>query len=306
MRARAIAFASAALALFSIVAAARSHDARAQAAALSSSGDVKVANSRNGSAILSGALGPGDSLTGTVTISNIGSGAGDFVLGLSHLMDAPGPGGGFFSRRLDLAVDDVTVPSAPVAVYRGRLNSLNPTALGTFAPGAAHTYRFAVTWAPSAADPTMYGSSMSVEFDWSAADTVRTPVLPPPGPPPAGSPVTTTVAPPRVSVSIRSPQPVLKRGSVQASAACDEACTIVATGSVSVPGVAHAYKLVPARGSLMGAGKARLRLRLPRTARKPLRSALSAHRKAFARIVIQAAGPGGKGAPVKRKIRIIG
>jgi hypothetical protein len=305
MRAGATAFASAALALFSIVAAAHSHDAQAQVAAVSASGDVHVANSRNGSAILSGGLGPGDSLTGTVTISNIGSGAGDFVLGLSHLIDAPGPGGGFFSRQLDLAVDDVTVPSAPVAVYQGRLNSLNPTALGTFAPGAAHTYRFAVTWAPSAADPTMYGSSMSVEFDWSASDTVTTPVVPPPAPPPA-SPVTTTVAPPRLSVSIRRTQQVLKSGSLQASAACDEACTIVATGSVSVPGAARAYKLVPARGSLTAAGKAKLRLRLPKTARKPLRSALKARRKLFAPIVIQATGSSGKGAPVKRKVRITG
>src|SRR5205823_5979304 len=96
---------------------------------------------------------------------------------------------------------------------------------------------------------------------------------------------------------------VLKRGSVNGSAACDEACTIVPTGSLSVPGAARAYKLVPAHGSLGAADKATLRLRLPKTARKPLRSALKAGRRVFAPVVIQASGSSGKSAPVKRKIR---
>ena len=302
MRARATALASAALALFSIVAAAHSHDARAQAAALSSSGDVQVANSRNGSAILSGGLGPGDSLTGTVTIENIGSGAGDFVLGLSHLIDAPGPGGGFFSRQLDLAVDDVTLPSAPVAVYQGPLNSLNPTSLGTFEAGASHTYRVVVSWPASAVDSSMYGSSMSVQIDWSAGDAGTTPATPP-ATPPAGPPV---VSPPRLSVSTATTQKVLKRGSVQASAACDQACNIVATGSLSVPGAAKSYKLVTAHGSLKAAGRARLKLRLPRSVRKPLRAALKARRKVVAPIVISATGSSGNATRVKRTVRITG
>ena len=69
MRARATALASALLALLSVVAAVRSHNAQAEPAAVRASGDVQVANSRNGSAILSGALAPGDSIAGTVPIS---------------------------------------------------------------------------------------------------------------------------------------------------------------------------------------------------------------------------------------------
>jgi hypothetical protein len=300
MRARAIALASAALALFSIVAAARSHSAQAEPAAIRASGDVQVANSRNGSAILSGALGPGDSISGTVTISNIGSGAGPFSLALSHLTDTPGPGGGFFSRQLALAVDDVTSPSAPVAIYHGPLNSLNPTSLGDFAPGASHTYRFVVTWASSAADQTMYGSSMSVEFDWSATDSgTSTPVSPPPAAPPV-------VTPPRLTVTTASKQKVLKSGSVKATAACDQACTIFASASMSVPGAAKSYKLVSTRGSVQSAGKAKLKLRLPRKLLKPLRKALKAHRKVWAPVVISATSASGGTTRVQRKVRIVG
>ena len=299
MRARAIALASAALALFSIVAAARSHSAQAEPAAVRASGAAQVANSRNGSAILAGELGPGDSLSGTVTISNIGSAAGPFSLAISHLTDTPGPGGGFFSRQLVLAVDDVTSPSAPVAVYHGPLNSLNPTSLGTFAPGASHTYRFVVTWASSTADATMYGSTMSVEFDWSSSDSGTTPVSPPPATPPV-------VTPPRLTVKTAAKQKVLKRRNVRAAAACDQACTIFASGSLSVPGAAKSYKLVSTRGSMRAAGNAKLKLRLPRSVLKPLRKALKAHRKVLAPITISATSASGGSTRVQRKVRIVG
>lgn len=303
MRAKATALASAALALFAIVAAARSHNAQAEPAAVRASGSVQVGNSHNGSAILSGTLGPGDSLAGTVTISNIGSGAGDFTLGLSHLTDTPGPGGGFFSRQLDLAVDDVSTPSSPVPIYHGLLASLNPVRLGTFAAGAAHTYRFVVSWPAATADPTMFGSSMRMEFDWSASDVATTPVTPPP---PSEPPPPPLLVPPRLGVSVAATQKVLKRGNVRASATCDQACAIVATGSISVPGAAKSYKLVPAHVSLKTAGKAKLKLKLPRRVRTPLRSALKRHRRVFAPIVISATGTSGSSSRVQRRIRITG
>jgi spore coat-associated protein N len=308
MRARATALAAAVLALSSIVAATRSHDAEARVAALAATGDVQVANSRNGSAILSGGLGPGDSLTGTVTISNIGSAPGRFSLGLSHLTDSPGQGGGFLSRQLDLSVADVTAPSAPVVLFNGRLNSLNPTALGIFAAGEAHTYRFVVSWAAGPPDPTTNGSTMSVQFDWLAADApVTAPPPPAPAPtPPAAPAAPPAIEPPRLGVTVTATQRVLTRGSVQAAAACDQACTVVATGSISAPGAARSYKLAPVRRTLTRAGNAKLELRLPRTARGPLRSALKAHRNVSASILISATGSTGKASRVRRKIRIVG
>src|ERR671930_262739 len=126
MRARATAVAAALLALAALVAAARSQRAHAEVAALGSSGDVQVANSKNGTAILGGVLAPGGAVTGTVTIANIGSAAGDFTLSLSHVIDTPGAGGGRLSRQLELAVDDLTPAAGPAPVYRGGLGSPSP------------------------------------------------------------------------------------------------------------------------------------------------------------------------------------
>jgi hypothetical protein len=305
IRARATALLFAVIAAFAVAAATHSHDARAQAAALRASGAVQVANSHNGSAILSGALGPGDSLSGTVAISNIGKAGGAFTLGLSHLTDTPGPGGGFLSRRLDLQVDDVTNPLAPKSIYHGRLNSLNPTVLGTFATGAVHIYRFVVSWADGPADPTMAGSKMSVQFDWSAGDNSPTPPTPTPPVSVAPSPPA-AVAPPKLSLTMAKRQPVVNGGGVKAKVQCEAACTIVGTGYVSAPGAAKTYRLAPARKGAGAGKKVSLKLRLPGRARGPLRAALSAHRRLVVQITITATGSSGQVTRVKRKIRVSG
>jgi hypothetical protein len=313
MRARATVLVLALLAALSVFAAAHSRDARAQAAALGSTGDVEVANSANGSAILAGVLGPGDSLAGTVTISNIGTQAGDFTLALSHLTDTPGPGGGFFSRQLDLAVDDVTAPTGPVAVYRGKLNSLTPRALGSFAAGGSHVYRFVVSWAAGDADQTMAGSSMSVEFDWSTGRGTTT-TDPAPTPTPTPTPVSGATPPvvsapataPKLTLGNSSRQPVLRDGGARVTASCAVDCTVVGGGSLSVPGAAKTYKLVPARRSAPSGRKVTLKLRLPRGARGPLRGALRNHHRPVVSVSITATGANGMATVVTRKIRVSG
>jgi hypothetical protein len=308
MRARVKAFLLAALALCAVVAAAQSNDASAQAAALGANGDVEVVNSHNGSAVLSGVLGPGGSLTGTVTISNIGQGTGPFTLALSHLTDTPGTGGGFLSRQLDLDVEEVTLPLAPVTVFHGKLNSLNPTALGSFKPGALHIYRFAVSWVDGAADQQFAGSSMSVQFDWSATSDITT--IPKPTPP---SPVTPSspnapaaIAAPKLTLAMPAKQAVLRNRGVNATAACAAVCTIVGTGYVTASGAARTYKLVPVRLGGPAGKPVGLKLRLPRQARAPLSAALHGHRKPLASITLVATGADGKTARIKRKIRVSG
>jgi hypothetical protein len=308
MRARVKALVLAALALVAVVAAAQSNDARAQVAALGANGDVHVANSHNGSAILSGALGPGDSLTGTVTISNIGAAAGPFTLALSHLTDTPGTGGGFLSRQLDLDVQDVTNPLAPVAVFHGRLNSLNPTGLGTFAPATIRIYRFVVSWAPGTLDATMTGSSMSVQFDWSATSDITTspkPTVPSPVTPSSPS-APAVIAAPKLTLAMPAKQAVLRNGGVNATAACVADCTIAGAGYATVPGAAKTYKLVPARQNAAANQTVSLKLRLPAGARGPLRAALRAHKRLVAPITITATGSTGKVTRIKRKIRVSG
>jgi hypothetical protein len=234
----------------------------------------------------------------------VGSGDGAFSLQVSHLTDSPGAGGGFFSRQLDLDVSDVTAPASPVSVYRGKLNSLNPTQLGSFAPGASHTYRFTVSWpSAGAGDASYYGSTMSVQFDWLA--TSDPPVTTTPAPPPAASSAPTLTAP-RLAFSAPLSQRVLRQKGVFAGASCDQACTISAKGTLSVPGASAVYKLTPASKKLAAAGSAKLKLKVPKKTLAKLRKALKAHRKPTAAVTVTATGAGGAAQPVKQKIRVRG
>ena len=288
-----------------VLAGARSEGLAAEPAATFATGAAQVANSRDGSAILGGMLVPGAELTGSVTISNVGSADGAFSLQVSHLTDSPGPRGGFFSRQLDLTVDDVTAPASPVAVYRGKLNSLNPTPLGSFAPGASHTYRFTVSWpSAGAGDASYYGSTMSVQFDWLAASGTH--VTPTPPTPPPAIPSAPAVKAPKLTFSARSSQRVLRQKAVFAGGSCDQACTISAKGRLSVPGASAVYKLRPASRKLAAAGSAKLKLRLPKKTLAKLRSALKAHRKPRVTVTVNATGAGGAAKALKRKIRVTG
>jgi hypothetical protein len=289
-----------------VLAAARSQGLAAEPAATFATGAAQVANSRDGSAIVGGTLGPGSELTGSVTISNVGSAAGAFSLQVSHLTDTPGGGGGFFSRQLDLAVDDVTAPASPVKVYSGKLNSLNPTQLGSFAAGSSRTYRFTVSW-PSggASDASYYGSSMSVQFDWLA--TSDTPVTPTPTPaPPPVTPSAPVLTPPKLTFAAPSSQRVLRQKAVLAGGSCDQACTISAKGTLSIPGTSAVYKLAPASKKLTTAGSAKLKLKVSKKTLAKLRNALKAHRKATATVTVTATGTGGSAQALKRKIKVRG
>ena len=73
-----------------------------------------------------------------------------------------------------------------------------------------------------------------------------------------------------------------------------------------MPGAAKGFKLVSTRGSLQAAGNAKLKLRLPRSVRKPLLAALKARKKVYAPIVISATSASGGATRVQRKIRITG
>ena len=137
-------------------------------------GNLTHGNSKSGSAILTAdKMIPGQSTNGTVVITNTGDVAGTFTLAKSNLTDTPGPNGGVLSAKLDLKVEDVT--GTPTTVYDGKLNAMGTIALGSFASGAAHTYKFTVSFpdggVPGSAttgDNAYKGSSTSVQFDWNA------------------------------------------------------------------------------------------------------------------------------------------
>ena len=122
-----LAFAAAAL-LVALGAPAPSHG---PAFALTGAGGaLTLENDRHGAAILqAGGLRPGDVAEGTVAVW--ANSTADVALTLRHEPGAeqPGTGGGRLSDRLVLAIDDVTVPSAPVSVYSGPLAGLGELSL---------------------------------------------------------------------------------------------------------------------------------------------------------------------------------
>ena len=129
------------------------------------SGTLTQSSSRGSAAVVTGAnLKPGDSTTGTVTITNTGSLAGTFTL--SELAASTA----FQAGSLSLKVEDVTTAASPVTVYSGEFQSAGTKALGSFAAGAARTYKFTVTLAQSAGNADQ-GKAASATFQWDATQT---------------------------------------------------------------------------------------------------------------------------------------
>lgn len=134
------------------------------------SGSLAVAG---GSAVL-GAKGltPGETVTGSVIVTNDGSAPGRFTLFTSRLVDVPGAAGGSLARTLRLTVTDVTTAGFPQRLYDGLLAGLSGVDLGTFGPGAVRAYRFTVTFPQQAVGGAAFaGSILTVAFDWTAVTT---------------------------------------------------------------------------------------------------------------------------------------
>ena len=127
------------------------------------SGMLLQSNSKNAAAIVTGSdLKPGDTRTGDVTITNTGTLAGAFTLAEKNATN------GFAAGNLKLKVDDVTSGSA-VNVYDGDFDKVatGGVSLGTYAAGAARTYRFTVTL-DSGTPNGGQGKSASADFEWNA------------------------------------------------------------------------------------------------------------------------------------------
>jgi hypothetical protein len=139
-----------------------------------SAGTLSQSNSAANQAILSAALLPGGSTTGTVDIANTGNAGAAFVLTRTAIVNTPASPP--FSAKLTVQVQDLGDPAcvsacpAATTLYSGALGAMTANiALGTFAPGVRHRYRFTVAF-PNAADDNDYlGAATSVDFSWIAS-----------------------------------------------------------------------------------------------------------------------------------------
>lgn len=148
---------------------------------VASASGAMSSNSLDGQAILSASgIGPGDSANGQVTISNSGDAPGELTL-VQRLGSAQaGTGGGSLYDRLALEVRRIAGSGgAPAALlYSGPVSAMGSAPVGRFEPGAYATYSFVVSFSHGAADDAAQGASVSLDYEWLAADA-------PPDPPAA-------------------------------------------------------------------------------------------------------------------------
>jgi spore coat-associated protein N len=137
------------------------------------SGSLQIKNAKEGAAVLSASnLKPGAAAqTGTVVIENTGSLGGDFSLTQTIKSDTTPA----LSPYLNLTVTDCGAGAAAACgdaddstVFAGALPSLTTKALGAYAAGDKHLYRFAVSL-DGGAPNGVQGKSTTVDFDWNAA-----------------------------------------------------------------------------------------------------------------------------------------
>jgi hypothetical protein len=128
-------------------------------------GSLTMNRSGSGAIFSSAAMKIGDSVTGSVTITNSGNLAGAYILSGSS------SGSSSLGSQLQLKIYK-DVDSSGVPVYSGALSGFSSADLGTFAAnGDAHTFYFHVTLPSTgtdAGDNVFQGLASSATFTWSA------------------------------------------------------------------------------------------------------------------------------------------
>ena len=162
----------------------------APAIVATASGDLQIASSQDGQAILDVSnMRPGETAVGTLTLSNKSPGSQKLRLSTTSIDDAPGPKGGVLSQRLALDVDRLT-GSTVHEVYGGTLAGMSEVDLGNLPPVGAQDYRFTVTLPEGgpALDDAYNGASVEVGWRWTATSDEKA-KDPQPAPPVATTPV---------------------------------------------------------------------------------------------------------------------
>ena len=144
----------------------------ANASNVFTAGNLSLSNSKDATYILHASLmKPGQTVTGSVTLTNNGDIPGAFSFTKTMGINVLGRTGGDFRTKLDLTIAD---GATATTIWTGKIGAAIPAPildLGTWAPGATHTYDFTVTFpddGPGGADNAYKSASITVAFDWTA------------------------------------------------------------------------------------------------------------------------------------------
>lgn len=234
-----------------------------------------------------------------MTVANAGDTSGALTPSQADRVDSPTTAGPL-SAVLDLAVIDVT---AGRTVFAGKLAALQSVALGDFAQGDSHRYRFVVTFPGGGApalDNQFQVASTTVSYFWSAGPVA--PARQPTAAPPASTPVSTlgsTVSRPAPAARlIASARQHGRGGKVQVQLVCQAACRARFTATARAAGATARMRGV--NRTLRRPGRVTVRLALPRRAR----AAVSAGRRTTFRINVRVSIDG-RNLVLRKTVRLI-
>jgi ribosomal protein L28 len=311
-RRRALIWAAAAVVLAAVIAtAAPARERPAQLGRMAAAGAARLAAAHT-SVIHAEGLRPGQSVSGTVALANVGDTPGRLALLRTRLADVPGPFGGLLSNALVLRVEQLGGGE-----WTGPLAGPDALDLGVMEPGEGRTYRLTLTFPDTGQhgrDNAYQGSSVTIDWAWATeaiaptptATSTSTPTAAPP--PPPAKPV--TLGAPRLDLRIPH-QRVLGARGITMFGTCDRACRITFRASIRRAPRAHAAskalmrrRIFRSNGTarrLPGGGERRIALKLTTRAVRTLKREL--HVRARVVVVIKARVRGAGGArTVTRRI----
>ena len=130
---------------------------------------------------------------------------------------------------------------------------------------------------------------------------------PGPGPGPGGGPplpVSADKIKPTLKLGGQTTQKVLRRRAVLVAVEVNEASTVVAAGTVAVPGASKVIRLKKASKQLAAGAQAKLKLKLPNQAPRAFRRAFERGRRLTAKVTVTAKDAAGNTRSAKRKIAL--
>jgi len=197
---------------------------------------------------------------------------------------------GFFEDATTVLSDETLAP-----------DSRSYTSAAQLPPGTYYVHVAAYNAStPACGDPT--SPACPLEF----SDPVAVTIPPDPSggttPPPSGGGNAKVVT---LKVGGSSSQKALRKKAIIVTATCDQACTLTASGSLSIPGASKTYRLRSVKRSLAAGKRVTLKLKLSSKVIKTAKRALRKHKRIRATIRLTAKNSAGTKTS-RKSIRITG